>query len=94
MEKDGCLVCAVQPLEIGRGMDPGSAPPLRSGFARDDEGEGGGGQPSSLRLRLNPAPARRLPTLRHIAASVYNLFAAPHIDAAATLKCIRFPQPQ
>ncbi len=32
----------VPPFDIGRGMDPGSAPPLRSGFARDDEGEGVG----------------------------------------------------
>ena len=32
----------VPPFDIGGGMDPGSAPPLRSGSARDDEGEGAG----------------------------------------------------
>ncbi len=36
---DRCVACTAPPFDDRGGMDPGSAPPLRSGFARDDEGE-------------------------------------------------------
>ncbi len=80
MEKGRCVVCTAPPFDDRRGMDPGSAPPLRSGFPRDDDGESSAipstlvipeRRPSAAQDDVSgihaspPVPAIR-PTTRHV----------------------------